>query len=97
MSISRFIWIGYAFGLLLMLPIVPFLGILAWEGVPTNPSSPGGFGTDIRLVYLMLIGGPFVAIGALVVLGTTIAWAIQALKRKNPGSPGCLQPGERSE
>ncbi|MEW4561305.1 hypothetical protein AB1K70_02195 [Bremerella sp. JC770] len=81
MGISRHIWIGYAVGLLLMLPIIPFLGILAWEGVPTNSSSPGGFGADMRMAYLMILGGPFVVIGALIVVVTTIAWAFHSRKK----------------
>lgn len=82
MSWQLFIRIGYVIGAIFLLPAVPMLAVLIFEGAQTNPTPAGGFGANMRLVYLLILGGPLVMIGLVIIAVTTVAWIAHALKRK---------------
>ncbi|MHC2068781.1 hypothetical protein ACYFX5_15040 [Bremerella sp. T1] len=68
-----------------MLPIVPFLAIVLSEGGNVSADThSGGFSANIELVYLMIIGGPFVAIGSCVMVAAAFAWGFSALRARKP-------------
>ncbi|PQO38244.1 hypothetical protein [Blastopirellula marina] len=71
-----FIQLGFALGSLLLLPLIPLVAILTMEGAQHNPHPAGGFGANMRLVYLVILGGPVVATGTVILICSTIAWAL---------------------
>ncbi len=87
MSKPLFIRLGFAVGSFLMLPLIPFIVILAAEGSPVNPQPAGGFGANMKLVYLMIIGGPMIATGAVILVCATIAWSLLRIQRSKKAEP----------
>lgn len=81
MSRRLLLRLGFFVGGLLLLPALPILGLFLFEG-SSNATSGGGFGADVRLVYLMILGGPLIALGLIVMTITSGIWLFTLRSKK---------------
>ena len=73
---------GYFVGGFLLLPVVPMVALAILEG-PATGTPAGGFGANMRLVYLMILGGPLIALGLIVLAITTGIWLFSGRSTKD--------------